>query len=162
MKIPLKDYFDVRSLDDVKNDFLNLVDNNGGVKMNGVGRIFEQIIAQDMKSNLYSFAYSYKKKPVESELEFILIDDYSAIEVKSGGFEDYPSSLEYAETGKKVFFLTMLPYLGEYKTNFILLPIYALCFLNHKELLSVTFKEAGSRTKELLLNGKLPNTKGFC
>ena len=152
----------VKLHDDVKNDFLNLVDNNGGVKMNGVGRIFEQIIAQDMKSNLYSFAYSYKKKPVESELEFILIDDYSAIEVKSGGFEDYPSSLEYAETGKKVFFLTMLPYLGEYKTNFILLPIYALCFLNHKELLSVTFKEAGSRAKELLLNGKLPNTKGFC
>lgn len=158
----LKDYFDVRSLDDVKNDFLNLVDNNGGAKMNGVGRIFEQIIAQDMKSNSYSFACLYKKKPVESELEFILIDDYSAIEVKSGGFEDYPSSLEYAKTGKKVFFLTMLPYLGEYKTNFILLPIYALCFLNQKELLSVIFKEAGNRAKELLLNGKLPNTKGFC
>lgn len=158
----LKDYFDVRNLDDVKNDFLNLVDNNGGAKMNGVGHIFEQIIAQDMKSNSYSFAYSYKKKPVESELEFILIDDYSAIEVKSGGFEDYPSSLEYAKTGKKVFFLTMLPYLGEYKTNFILLPIYALCFLNQKELLSVIFKEVGIRAKELLLNGKLPNTKGFC
>jgi hypothetical protein len=157
----LKDYFDVRNLDDVKNDFLNLVDNNGGAKMNGVGHIFEQIIAQDMKSNSYSFAYSYKKKPVESELEFILIDDYSAIEVKSGGFEDYPSSLEYAKTGKKVFFLTMLPYLGEYKTNFILLPIYSLCFLTQVELLAISFKDVGNQATKVLESRKLPNTKGF-
>lgn len=145
----------------LKTIFLKLIDNNGGTKMNGVGRIFEQIIAQDMKSNSYTFAYSYKKKPVERELEFILLDDYSAVEVKSGGFEDYPSSLEYTKTGKKVFFLTMLPYLGEYKANFILLPIYALCLISQKELLGVTFKEVGSYTKGLLESGKLPNTKGF-
>lgn len=157
----LKDYYDVRSFDDVKDDFFKLIDNNGGTKMNGVGRIFEQIIAQDMKSNSYVFAYSYKKKPVERELEFILLDDYSAIEVKSGDFDDYPSSAEYAETGKKVFFLTMLPYLGEYKTNFILLPIYSLCFLTQVELLAISFKDAGNQATKVLESRKLPNTKGF-
>ena len=157
----LKDYFDVRNLDDVKDDFFKLIDNKGGTKMNGVGRIFEQIIAQDMKSNSYVFAYSYKKKPVERELEFILLDDYSAIEVKSGDFDDYPSSAEYAETGKKVFFLTMLPYLGEYKTNFILLPIYSLCFLTQVELLAISFKDVGNQATKVLESRKLPNTKGF-
>lgn len=156
----LRSYYDKRDLDKIKLEFFDFVDNNGGCKLTGAGAIYEQVVAQTLKSNAYNYACRYQKNP-EREIEFIIHEKGDAIEVKSGDFEDYISSQEYASLGNKVFFLTMLPYVGEAKENFILLPVYSLCLINYSELDSIAFESVENRAKEIIESGKLPSTKGF-
>lgn len=158
----LKDYFDYkRNLDDIKQDYFKYIENdNNGSIFPGAGRIFEQLVAQGIKEKGFTYAYDYSNKP-QMELEFVLPKDGSAIEVKSGGFDDFISSSNYAEEGNKVYFLSLLPYVGETLKNITLLPVYALSLLNEEELSGIVFKSTDSRVKEILISGKLPKTRGF-
>lgn len=157
----LKDYYDRnRGLDEIKEDYIRFINNGGGSTFPGAGRIFEQIVAQGIKERGYSYAYTDSNNP-QMELEFILMKDESAIEVKSGGFDDFKSSEKYAKSGHKVFFLSLLPYVGEYTDNFMLLPVYALSILSQEELDNIVFKIADTKVKDILESGKLPKTPGF-
>lgn len=156
----LKSYFDVRDLEIQKKGFIDWIDGNATNKPKDNGAFFEQVVAQCIKAKSYQYAYNYRANP-EQENEFILLPDLTAIEIKSGGFADRTSSIEYAKSGKRVLFVTMLPYIGEYTERFILLPIYLLCFLKQDEILKHSFVEASKDAKEVVYCGLLPDNPGF-
>ena len=157
----LKDYYDRnRNLDEIKQNYLNYIEGNGGSTFPGAGRIFEQMVAQSIKERNFKYAYDDSNKP-QMELEFVLPSNNSAIEVKSGGFSDYTSAKEYAKNGHRVYFLSLLPYVGECSENIILLPVYSLCLLNQKELENIVFKQADNEVEIIMDSGKLPISRGF-
>ena len=156
----LRDYFHKDSLDVLKNNYINYIDGNGGSTFPGAGYFFEQVIAQNIKAISYVYAYKFIKK-TQTELEFILPSNDSAIEVKSGDLGSCKSSISYAKTGKNVYLLSLLPYVCRAYENFYLLPIYSVCLLNQNELCQIKFEDKNKRIDEILKSRRLPDTKGF-
>ena len=126
------------------------------------GKYFEQIIAQEIKAKGFKFAYLYSNID-RNEIEFIISPSHYnvALEIKSGGFDDFKSLKNYVCASKKGLLASMYPYLGEYSSNLAFVPIYDICFISQDDLCTHDFNSLDDKTIQVIDSGRLPRTPGF-
>lgn len=158
-----KKFYDVRDIDDFRNDIIDGINQGKSNITDVVGIYFEQVTAQELKAQGFDIAYLFNKKTNsqnEQELEFILSNSNHGIEVKAGSFQEHPSSIIFSKDNI-TYFMTMMPYVGYVQKNIVLLPIYAISFISEIEKVVDNLKIVSDDIKQKFSDGRLPESKGY-